>query len=99
MRRVLDDLYQFGYACRPARIATRSIAGGSRLEKQPTDRRRKACYFRSRTLARNQCWVQMAYRIRGTSPKLQNRNTYADWNRWTGENGREYGSPLDAGEA
>ncbi len=35
----------FRYARRPARIATRSVAGGSRLEKQPTDLRPYASYI------------------------------------------------------
>jgi deoxyribose-phosphate aldolase len=43
--------YQSRYARRHARNATRSVAGGSRLEKQPTDRRRKPCYLWDRTLA------------------------------------------------
>src|SRR5260221_2556207 len=59
--------YQSRYARRPARIptrntscndvggATRSVAGGSRLEKQPTDLRRKPCYFADRTLGLRAC--------------------------------------------
>jgi hypothetical protein len=42
--------YRFRYARRPARIATRSVAGGSRLEKQPTDLRRRHHYMRDGTL-------------------------------------------------
>src|SRR3984893_8284969 len=37
--------YQSRYARRPARIATRSVAGGLRLEKQPTDLRRRHHYM------------------------------------------------------
>src|SRR5260370_42555544 len=43
--------YRSSYARRPARIATRSVAGGSRLEKQPTDRRRRHHYMRDGKLA------------------------------------------------
>src|ERR1700730_5730726 len=42
--------YQSRYARRPARIATRSVAGGSRLEKQPTDLGRRHHYMRDGTL-------------------------------------------------
>jgi len=37
--------YQSRYARRPARIATRSVADGLRLEKQPTDLRRPHHYM------------------------------------------------------
>src|ERR1700737_2635108 len=51
-------------------------------------------------------WFERSKAVRFTETARMNerhqattiRGTYADWNRWTWENGREYGSSLNGGK-